>query len=441
MLFGPFSSPKAKIFANRIQGKAGTEISCWNQKLEQQMEKRKKIVLITSLFPYGGACANLVRYFTFCLKDAGHNIEVFLPVGAYYGNKLDQQTERKGNINGIKYKRLGFIHKPNNLPGKIIDNFLGILLPFFHLLIKTLFNKLDLIIVYNPTMISIIPAFFSKFVLRRKLLFILPEFYEKPKEKEYSFLAMLKWYNFYFGIKHLIRYADKFIVLSHYLKSYTESRLRKPKPILLMPNLCDVKRFEINGIKDFKENLVTIGYVGTPVSKDGILDLIKSFGIIKMKYPKTHLLIIGDITNGKTIIPELKKYAGELGIVESSITFKGLTSHAEIPALLLSCQILALTRPKGVFAEAGFPTKLGEYFSCRKPVLITRVGDMNAYFEDKEHVVFAEPENIASIVDSFEYLLKHPDKAKEIGKNGYKWMDNNLNYLNQAQRISDFVSN
>lgn len=403
------------------------------------MAKKKNIVISTSLFPYGGACANLVRYFSFCLKDGGHNVEVILPTGAYYGNKLDQEKLRKGSINGVKYKRLGFIHKPRNLPGKIIDNLMGLLLPFFHLLSRALAKKLDLIIVYNPTMISILPYLFSKLVLRSELLIMLPEFYEKPKGKDYSFLGMLKWYNFYFGIKYFIKYADKFIVLSNYLKSYMESRLRKPKPILLMPNLSDVERFQIEEVKDFKENHVTIGYVGTPVRKDGILDLIESFGIINKKYPKTHLLVIGDITSGKTIIPELKKYASEHGIVESSITFTGLTSHTEIPALLLSCQILALTRPGGIFAEAGFPTKLGEYFACKKPVVITRVGDMRTYFNDKEQVVFADPENIASIVDAFEYLLQHPEKATEIGVNGYNWMDKNLNYLNQTQRISEFV--
>ena len=95
------------------------------------MEIRKDIILITSSYPFGGASANLLRYFSFCLHEGGNNIEVFLPTGAYYGNKLDQPTIRHGQIQGIHYRRLGFIYHPRNYLGKLIDNILGLFLSFF----------------------------------------------------------------------------------------------------------------------------------------------------------------------------------------------------------------------------------------------------------------------------------------------------------------------
>jgi glycosyltransferase involved in cell wall biosynthesis len=238
----------------------------------------------------------------------------------------------------------------------------------------------------------------------------------------------------------LVRYADKFIVFSNYLKEYLSNRLKSSKDILIMPNLTDPKRFEINDIKPFKPNKITIGYVGTPTQKDGVLDLIKSFSIINNKYPNTHLLIIGDITNGDTIVPGLKKYASENGVKDDCITFTGLQSHRVVPQLLLSCQILALTRPKGIAAEAGFPTKLGEYLSCRKPVLITKVGDIPNYFKNEEHVILVEPENIESITHGFETIIINKKLSDELGLNGYKWMDENLNYVTQSKKISEFIN-
>ncbi len=112
-----------------------------------------------------------------------------------------------------------------------------------------------------------------------------------------------------------------------------------------MPNLVDPGRFELDLIQPFNPGKITIGYVGTPTRKDGALDLIKSFSRVSAKYPDTHLLLIGDITNGNSIVPELKKYATEMGVSEDNITFTGLKSHIAIPELLLSCQILALTSP------------------------------------------------------------------------------------------------
>lgn len=391
------------------------------------------------MFPYGGASANLVRYFALSLAKENNNVEVIIPTGCYYGNKIDVNKNRHGEIESVSYRHLGLINHPRNYLGKLIDNILGLILPFFFLFYKTVKNDLDIIIVYSPSLFSLGSYLAAKFFLRKKLLVILPEFYEKPKVKNASF-SLLNWFDFYVGIKYFVRYADKFIVVSSYLKKYLSARLKTPKDILIMPNLTDPRKFETNSIPPFKPGKTTIGYVGTPTRKDGVLDLIKSFGILNYKYKDTHLLIIGDITNGNSIVPELKKYATEVGVNEGCITFTGLQSHMVIPPLLLSCQILALTRPNGIFAEAGFPTKLGEYFSCKKPVLITKVGDIPKYLVNEEHVILVEPENIQSIVDGFEKIIRDKKLSEKLCLNGYKWMNENLNYVNQSKRISEFVN-
>jgi glycosyltransferase involved in cell wall biosynthesis len=403
------------------------------------MKELKNMILISNNFPYGGASANLLRYFALSLSKERNNIEVIIPTGSNYGNKIDVNKSRKGVIEFIKYKHLGFINHPKNYFGKLLDNILGLILPFFYLSYKSIIQKLDTIIVYNPTFFEMGSYIIMKKLLRKKILVILPEFYEKPNTKGFS-IDLFKWYNFYFGIKYLVRYSDKFIVLSNYLKQYIISRLKAPKEILIMPNLTDPKRFEINNVKPFMHNKITIGYIGTPVKKDGVLDLIKSFSILNSKFKNTHLLIVGDITNGNSILPELKKYALKVGVNEDCITFTGLLSHILIPQLLLSCQIFALTRPNGVFAEAGFPTKLGEYLSCKKPVLVTAVGDIRHYLKNEEHVILVEPENIESIVFGFETIIKNNKLSENLCINGYKWMDENLNYINQAKKLSEFIN-
>lgn len=66
---------------------------------------------------------------------------------------------------------------------------------------------------------------------------------------------------------------------------------------------------------------------------------------------------------------------------------------------------------------------------------------MATYFKNNNQVVFAEPENISSIVNAFSYLLENPKEAVQIGLRGYQWMDKNLNYRNQTERIAKFVTN
>ena len=104
-----------------------------------------------------------------------------------------------------------------------------------------------------------------------------------------------------------------------------------------------------------------------------------------------------------------------------------------------SCQILALTRPSGIFAEAGFPTKLGEYFACKKPVLITKVGDIPNYFKNEKHVILVEPNNIDSIVDGFEKIICNKDLSEKLSSNGYDWMKNNLDLNNVSTKLITFL--
>jgi glycosyltransferase involved in cell wall biosynthesis len=202
----------------------------------------------------------------------------------------------------------------------------------------------------------------------------------------------------------------------------------------------DPDNFHVPNSKPFIKNKITIGYAGTPPTKDGVMYLIDSFKILNKKYPNTHLLIIGDSINGNSTIPQLKDQALKLGLIEN-ITFTGLIAFSKIPELFNACQILALTRPNGISNEAGFPTKLGEYFACRKPVVITRVGDIPVYFKNEEHVIIVNPEDIVSIANGFEKLINNNPLSERICNNAYNWMDINLNYKNMSHKLCKFITN
>lgn len=396
----------------------------------------KKIIVVTyENFPYGGAPANLLRYITLALAAEGFPVEVILPTGNVYGNNIETKSQRKGHIEEVSYKHIGFIRHPHNYIGKILNLFISFFYTPIYLVWSNFKNKHDTIISYNIHVLRVFMLILFKLIFKKKLVVILSEFYEKPNS---GFLSLYHWYNFYFGIKYLTRYVDAFIPASHYLKNYLEKDLKLKKPIFVLPNLIDPSIFQTDKIEPFISGKVTIGYAGTPSRKDGVTDLIKSFSILNKKYQNTHLLIIGDVINGNSIITKLKELAVQLDISEN-ITFTGLVPFNKIPELLNSCQILALTRPNGVFAEAGFPTKLGEYFACRKPVLITRVGDIPKYLKNEEQVILVNPEDVDDIVNGFMKILNNDKLAEKLSVNSFQWMNENLNYKNISSKLSQFL--
>ncbi len=398
----------------------------------------KYIKIVTySNFPFGGASANYLRYFAFSLAlQEGNKVEVVLPTGSSYGNKSDLNTSRTGAVENISYQHLCYVKHPKNYCGKLLDNICGYLLPIAYFIKERIRNKVDVIVIYNTTFIMTLIFLLIKLIIGRKLIIILPEYYEKPTKK-YS-LARLKWLNFSFGMSYLVKYADKFIVLSDFLKNYLISKNISEENILVLPNITDPEIFKLQDVKEYIKGKITIGYSGTPTRKDGVIDLIESFAVLTLKYSDIHLLIIGDIQSGATIIPELRKKTDALGISDN-VTFTGLVSFKEIPKLLNACQILALTRPSGVFAEAGFPTKLGEYFACMKPVLVTSVGDIKKYFVSGVHAVIVKPEDIDSIVEGFESLIVNENLRQQLAINAHQWLQENLNYRTLSIKISSFI--
>ncbi|MBE0674158.1 MAG: glycosyltransferase, partial [Bacteroidales bacterium] len=215
------------------------------------------------------------------------------------------------------------------------------------------------------------------------------------------------------NFRHLNKMSDKLIVFSHYLRDeflkigFDESR------ILVQPNLTD---FEFWKPEDTSVKY-TLGYSGAPYMKDGLNDLLMAVKILIQKGLYVSLLIVGDATFGRTLIPGLKTECEKLEIVDC-VTFTGLVNSDEVKKYLSQCQILAITRPDTIQTRAGFPTKLGEYFALKKPILATRFGDMEQYFKDGSDLILAECDDPKSIASKLEWMIHNQEKLTGIALTG-----------------------
>jgi glycosyltransferase involved in cell wall biosynthesis len=111
----------------------------------------------------------------------------------------------------------------------------------------------------------------------------------------------------------------------------------------------------------------------------------------------------------------------------------------EVKDWLNKCKILAITRPNIVQTIAGFPTKIGEYFACRKTVLSTRIGDVSNYFIDREEIVFADSDNPQSIADNIEWILNNQEPSREIALRGFNRARILLDYTIKVPDMMNFV--
>lgn len=404
------------------------------------MTKNKtNIIIITDAnFPFGGASANYVRLLAIGLKKRANKVKVLLPSGHSYGCNVEKNIKRKGTIEGVDYKYTLFKNHPKNYIGKIVNAILDNLFLIPYLIYFRIGYKYKVVIKYDTSFFRDILILAVTKITNTNLISIIPDFFEKPHKSFFS-QSFRNWLSFYLGIKYITKYSDKTIVFSYFLKDYFEDKLKYSKPILIIPNLTDSENFKYLDNKIFNQEIIKIGFLGPPIEKNGIIDVINSFKIVNEKHRNTHLVCIGDLPNQSSVIPTLVEYA-KCRKIADSITFTGLVSFNEVSELLKSCDIYVLARPDGIFSDAAFPTKIGEYFALKKPVVVTEVGEMKRYFTDKHNVVLVEPGNPISIANGIEYLICNPEKAKEIGEEGFNWMIANLEYTKVTTRIIEFIN-
>jgi glycosyltransferase involved in cell wall biosynthesis len=216
---------------------------------------------------------------------------------------------------------------------------------------------------------------------------------------------------------------DKIIVISDHLNNYY-SPLFVKKTIFQIPILVDMERF--SGVfeqRDKDEKVITyIGFMGG--DKDGLSNLIEALALVKEKGMSFKAQLVG--SGPEEDLNRLKKKISDLKLSDT-IVFLGSKTIKEIPSILLRSDLLVLSRPDNNQAKAGFPTKLGEYLASKKPVIITKTGEISKYLKDNESAYLVAAGDNESFAEKIICALNDP-KAFEIGSNGYNVANTNFNY-------------
>jgi glycosyltransferase involved in cell wall biosynthesis len=151
-------------------------------------------------------------------------------------------------------------------------------------------------------------------------------------------------------------------------------------------------------------------YSGSYGNKDGIEFLIHTFREFVKKNRNVTLMLSGKITD-KIL---------ELIHNDSSIIYKGLIPEEEYYEFLSKADALLMTRVNSEYANTGFPFKLGEYLATGKPVIASKVSDVELYLKDREDAILINPSDPDSLMDAFNYVMNNRNEIIKIGENGKK---------------------
>lgn len=152
-----------------------------------------------------------------------------------------------------------------------------------------------------------------------------------------------------------------------------------------------------------------IGFVGRLVRDKGIVELLSAFKALRAKYPKLHLLIIGDYEDFDAIPPEAR-----LTIEQAeNIIFTGFLDDVTPSYPLMNMLVLPTYRE-------GFPTVLLEAAAMELPVVATQATGCVDAVIDGVTGTLVPVGDAEALYTAIERYLDNPKLSKQHAKAGYE---------------------
>jgi glycosyltransferase involved in cell wall biosynthesis len=239
-----------------------------------------------------------------------------------------------------------------------------------------------------------------------------------------------KYRNFYyilgkvteFLLLRIILGADLFLPQSNWMLKYFLNKGISSKKMVAHPSGVNHLKFNLN--RSGKEIRRTFGLLNSQVLLHlGRIDrirnlffLIKVYLAVRKQFPNVKLLMIGN-GNEKEFL-ERMVYERNL---QKDIIFTGNVPHSEVPSYIAAADVCVSPLPPNLIFKMSTPTKVYEYLSMGKPVVVSDIPEQKAIIYQSNAgicVPYLEDEFTKAIC----YLLNNKKTAKKMGKRGREFI-------------------
>lgn len=213
-------------------------------------------------------------------------------------------------------------------------------------------------------------------------------------------------------------------------KKWTKEQI----PVHLLPISVDVEKV-CSYKKDVKKSdEISVFYGGSFGQKDGISYLIEGFTKAWQQDKRLKLYLTGKIA--KESAGELEQYIMQSDAKEA-IYYLGCLPTEAYYERMTNSDILCMLRVNSVFANSGFPFKLGEYLASGNSVIATRTSDVEKYLTHKQSAYLIQPEDSTLIAEAILALASDAVLRKKIGEAGKTVAKENFD----APKVSEYLYN
>jgi len=234
--------------------------------------------------------------------------------------------------------------------------------------------------------------------------------------------------------KYSIRFSDHVITPN---KSFVQLFISRGCPaykITTVMNAPDEKVFlsDKKRIHSYIKNNLSLKlmYHGTIAKRNGLHIAIEAIQSLKFKIPDIEFHVFGE----GDFVDEFLYLVDKLAL-KNIVYFHGLILHKDIPNEIEAVDIGIIPNERNSFTELNLPTRIFEYISKNKPVIVPRTKGIMDYFNDKS-IFFFEAGNKASLEKTiFKAYINKEEREKKIREGNlvyqkYTWKKQKKNLIN-----------
>ena len=176
-------------------------------------------------------------------------------------------------------------------------------------------------------------------------------------------------------------------------------------------------------------------YIGTLGNAHGLETLLDAAAQWQKPNPDVLFLLIGEGAEKE----RLKAQAQSRGL--ANIRFLDQQPREKIPALIsASDACLVLLKKTDVFKTV-IPTKMLEFMSCARPVIVGVDGQARQIVEAADAGIVIEPENAEALIHAIDQLAVNPELGAKLGQNGREHILQHFSRDRTAEKYVQILKN
>ena len=221
----------------------------------------------------------------------------------------------------------------------------------------------------------------------------------------------------------LYRHADRIVVVTPAFEEHLVEHWNVPREkISVIENGVETQLFapepfgggtgsNLRRELDAEEKFV-VSYIGTMGMAHGLETIIAAAVQLRAMNPEVVFLMLGEGAAKERIAT----LARERGL--NNLRFVDQQPREKIPAYIAASDVCLVLLKKTDLFKTVIPTKMLEFMSCARPVILGVDGQARAILEEARAGLAIEPENSDALVNAIRYLAANREEARELGQNG-----------------------